>query len=124
MNRPFRILVVEDEFLIATELDNTLRKAGYQVVGPVPNVSAALQMLKRERPDAAVLDLNLEGQLVTPVVEVLRALRVPFVLSSAYNLGEAEPLVRNAINVGKPTRSDQLLREIGTLIRSSVPQPS
>ncbi len=99
MHRTFRILVVEDEFLIAMELDNTLRNAGYQVLGPVPNVSAALGVLAAERPDAAVLDVNLEGEWVTQVAEVLRAMFVPFILTSAYGAADlhAEPVLRNAM---------------------------
>ncbi len=67
MQRRPRILVVEDEFLIAMELDMTLRSAGYQVLGPVTTVTAALELLRAERPDAAVLDVDLEGEWVTPV---------------------------------------------------------
>ncbi len=49
------------------ELDMTLRSAGYQVLGPVTTVTAALELLRAERPDAAVLDVDLEGEWVTPV---------------------------------------------------------
>ena len=84
LQRTARILVVEDELLTAMELDDTLRSAGYQVLGPAANVSAALELLRDERPDAAVLDVNLAGEWVTPVAEVLRAMSVPFILSSGY----------------------------------------
>ena len=119
----YRILVVEDEFLIAMELDNILRTAGYEVVGPVPNVSGALHLLVGERPDAAVLDVSLEGEPVTPVAEVLRAMLVPFVLASAYGVtADAEPVLRNTINVGKSSRSDQLLRELSNMLRAEDPR--
>ena len=124
MHQRPRILVVEDEFLIAMELDITLRSAGYQVLGPAPNVSAALGLLRTERPDAAVLDVNLAGEWVTPVAAVLRTMIVPFILTSAYNAAElqAEPVLRNVVNVGKPSRSEVLLTELGDLLRSTDPE--
>lgn len=114
MRRTSRILVVEDEFLIAMELDLTLQSAGYEVLGPASNVSRALALLRAERPDAAVLDVNLAGEWVTPVAEVLRAMFVPFILSSAYGAADlhAEPVLRDVVNIGKPSRPELLLKEL------------
>jgi DNA-binding response OmpR family regulator len=116
-----QILVVEDEFLIAMELDITLRSAGYHVLGPAPNVSAALGLLRAERPDAAVLDVDLAGEWVTPVAEVLRAMFVPFILASGYGAADlhAEPVLRDAVNVGKPSRSALLLKKLHDVLRST-----
>jgi DNA-binding NtrC family response regulator len=113
-----QILVVEDEFLIAMELEHTLRRAGYEVLGPAPSVGTALELLRQERPDAAVLDVSLAGERVTPVAEVLRAMGVPFVLASGYGAAElnADPVLRDAVNVGKPSRSERLLRELAELL--------
>jgi two-component system, response regulator PdtaR len=115
-----RILIVEDEFLIAMELEITLQRAGYQVLGPASNVSAALGLLRTERPDAAILDVNLAGERVTPVAEVLRAMIVPFVLTSGYGAADlhAEPVLRDAVNVGKPSRSELLLKELRDVLSS------
>ncbi len=119
-----RILIVEDEFLIAMELDNTLRRAGYQVLGPVPDVGTALSLLASERPDGAVLDVDLRGEWVTPVAEVLRAMLVPFILTTGYGDADlrAEPVLRDAINVGKPSRSELLLKELGKVLDSTAAQ--
>ena len=116
-----RILVVEDEFLIAMELDITLRSAGYQVLGPATNVRAALGLLRVERPDAAVLDVDLGGEWVTPVAEVLQAMFVPFILASGYGATDlrAEPVLRDAVNVGKPFRSELLLKKLKGMLRSA-----
>jgi DNA-binding response OmpR family regulator len=124
VHRNPRILVVEDEFLIAMELDVTLRHAGYHVLGPAQNVRAALGLLQAERPDAAVLDVDLAGEWVTPVAEVLRAMFVPFVLASAYGTGDlrAEPVLRDAVNVGKPARSELLLTKLRDVLRSRDPE--
>ena len=114
-----RIQVVEDEYLIAMELDITLRSAGYQVLGPASNVTAALGLLRAERPDAAVLDVNLAGEWVTPVAEVLRAMFVPFILASGYGAADlhSEAVLRDAVNVGKPSTSELLLKELRGVLR-------
>ena len=102
----------------------TLRSAGYQVLGPAPNVSAALGLLRAERPDAAVLDVNLAGESVTPVAEVLRTMIVPFILASGYGAADlhAEPVLRDSVNVGKPLRSELLLKELRNALRSTDPE--
>jgi two-component SAPR family response regulator len=56
-----RVLIVEDEFLIALELESTLRSVAYHVLGPVATVQEALELLRTESPDAAVLDVNLQA---------------------------------------------------------------
>lgn len=101
----FRVLVVEDEFLIAMDLDGILRRGGFEVLGPVSTVDAALQRLQADRPDAAVLDVSLHGERITPVAEVLLAMNVPFVLTSAYLPDDlaGEPALATARNLGKPT---------------------
>ncbi len=116
-----RILVVEDEYLIALDLDAALRAAGYRVIGPASDVSAALELLKADRPDAAILDVNLAGQWGTPVAEVLQAMSVPFILASGYVAADlqAEPALRDAVNVGKSWRPEFLLKVLrGALTRA------
>ena len=124
LQRPARILVVEDELLTAMELDATLRSSGFQVLGPAPNVSAALALLRTERPDVAILDVNLAGEWVTPVAEVLRAMSVPFILASGYGAADlhAEPVLRDAVNVGKPSGSELLLKEVRKVLPSTKPE--
>ena len=71
----------------------------------------ALRLLQGERPDVALLDVNLRGELVTPVAEELRAQGVPFMLASAYNDHRlaAVAALAGAFNVGKPTDERRLL---------------
>ena len=110
-----RILVVEDEYLIALELDTELRTAGYRVIGPVPDIDGALELLKADAPDAAILDVSLAGgEWVTPVAETLKAMSVPFILASGYVAADlqAHPVLRDAVNVGKSWRPEYLLRTL------------
>ena len=69
-----RVLVAEDEWLTARELETTLRDAGYEVLGPAPSVPAAMRILAtQDPPDVALLDVNLRGEAVTPLAEALAA---------------------------------------------------
>ena len=79
-----RILVVEDEMLIAMLLEDLLEDLGCQVLGPVSNVPQALELTAKERPDAAVLDVNLGAERVYPVADALTQAAVPFVFVTGY----------------------------------------
>ena len=61
-----RVLVIEDEFIVALDLGHTLRSFGCEVLGPVASIAQAQALLGRERPDAATLDLNLLDGLAVP----------------------------------------------------------
>jgi CheY-like chemotaxis protein len=83
--RDRRILVVEDEYLIAMNLQDGLESAGSVVVGPVPSVEKAISKIESEpHIDAAVLDVNLGGVLAYPVADLLVARKIPFIFTSGY----------------------------------------
>jgi CheY-like chemotaxis protein len=105
------VLVVEDEFLIAMDLEAMLREHGWRVLGPAATVATALSLLEDgEMPDVALLDVNLRGETVVPVAEVLRESGVPIVLASAYNHAASMAEVLAGVpNIGKPTREHHLL---------------
>jgi two-component system, response regulator PdtaR len=104
------VLVVEDEFLIAMDLELLLQEHGWRVLGPAATVDQALRLLASERPDVALLDINLRGELVTPVAEQLRARGVPFVVVSAYpSPGRMAAALAGAPAVGKPIDERRLL---------------
>jgi CheY-like chemotaxis protein len=80
-----RILVVEDEVMVAWMLEDMLANLGCEVVGPATRIDQALTMLDVEVFDAVVLDINLNGQKSYPVADALIARRVPFVFSTGYH---------------------------------------
>ena len=83
--RDRRILVVEDEYLIAATLSDQLEDAGSIVLGPVPSVDKAIKIINSESQiDAAVLDVNLGGVLAYAVADMLIAKKIPFVFTSGY----------------------------------------
>jgi len=82
--RNARVLVVEDEMLVAALLEDRLEALGCHVIGPAAAVGDALELLKTEEIDAAVLDVNLGGEKVFPVADVLAARGIPFLFATAY----------------------------------------
>ena len=112
------MLLVEDEVLIALHLEHLLGQRGWRVRGPAATVAQALHLLEDgEAPAVALLDVNLRGELVTPVAEVLRARGVPFVLASAYDRPElAAAGLAGAPNVGKPASDGRLLAALARAV--------
>ncbi len=80
----WRVLVVEDETLIAVLIEETLRDLGCVVVGPVSTLAAALRLASDDALDASILDVTIRGGKVYPVAERLLARDIPFVLASGY----------------------------------------
>lgn len=81
-----RVLLIEDEYLIANEMARVLAARGMEVIGPAGTVDRAMALIKAGgRIDGAVLDVNLRGEMVFGVAEVLNQLGVPFVFATGYN---------------------------------------
>lgn len=80
-----RVLVVEDNPLLGLHVKATLREHGCLVIGPLRAVAPAVKVISAERPDAAVLDVNLGNELSFPVADALTAARIPFLFLTAYN---------------------------------------
>ena len=110
-----RVMVVEDEMLVAMELETLLEEQGCAVMGPAPTADRALALIDQELPDAAVLDVNLNGQTAMPVVTALRAQGVPFVLATGYG-NSLQPELKDAPRVDKPVNHEQLVRALAHLL--------
>lgn len=119
--RSLSVLVVEDEFMIALDLELILEQNGHAVLGPASSVETALRLLEDVLPDVALLDLNLRGQLAFPVAVRLQEIDVPIVLSSAYDVTgiEGGEILAGAENIGKPVAERALLNAL----RRAVPAP-
>lgn len=79
-----RILVIEDEALVAMLVEDALIDAGFSVIGPARSVAEAMSLLAREEPAAVVLDLNLGGETSLSVADALVARGIPFVVATGY----------------------------------------
>jgi CheY-like chemotaxis protein len=112
-----RILVVEDEALVAMLVEDALLDAGCEVIGPVATVAEALALLAGTRPEAAVLDLNLAGETSTPVADALAGLGVPFVVATGYGAAGLPAEHRDVPVLAKPYDPAELTAALARLTR-------
>jgi two-component sensor histidine kinase/two-component SAPR family response regulator len=113
-----RVLLVEDEALIGMMMADILADLGFEVVGPVTRVSDAVSTARQGTFDSAVLDVNLRGELVYPVAEVLRKGGVPFIFITGYSADRIEERFANVPVLQKPLQKDELqsaLAEVRTM---------
>jgi DNA-binding response OmpR family regulator len=104
-----RILLVEDEVLVSMLLESILEDENCITVGPYSDLPSALEAAHREMVDAAVLDVNLAGQMVFPVAEVLAKRGVPFLLLSGYGMRALPEDRRHWPVCDKPFKTEELL---------------
>lgn len=105
-----RVMIVEDEFLLAMELESELTDQGCVVIGPAGRAAPALALLENQAPDAVLLDLNLDGETPTALAEALTRRRVPFIVVTGYGSRHPEPaILRDAPRLQKPVRSSELV---------------
>jgi CheY-like chemotaxis protein len=116
-----RVLVVEDEMLVAWLLEDMLADFGCGVVGPAARVSQALAMIDAEAFDAAVLDINLNGETSYPVADALTARGVPFVFSTGYNKDSLPKAYRSFPMLQKPFRQAELGDTLVKLLAQKMP---
>jgi DNA-binding NarL/FixJ family response regulator len=108
------VLVAEDEFIIAMELEAILVAQGWQVLGPAATIEDALDLLSNQPPDVAILDVNLRGVMVTPVAEALQGRDIPFVLTTVYQPPrlQGSTVLARAANIGKPISERRLVEAV------------
>ena len=103
-----RVLLVEDEALVAMMIQETLNEFGYQVVGPLNTASEALAAAREGHFDAAVLDINLGDGLVYTVAEILGVRGVPFIFVTGYDADSVDPRFSEVPILQKPIERDML----------------
>jgi CheY-like chemotaxis protein len=116
-----RVMIVEDEALVAMALREALDELGFSVIGPFNRISEAMIALRNNRIDAAVLDVNLGGELIYPLADVLVADRVPFVFITGYGAEEIEPRYAHVPVLQKPIEAEALK---SVFVRPAIPGSS
>lgn len=120
-----RVLVMEDEFIVAMALEALLEEMGCEVVGPFATVSAGIEVAGASRLDAAVLDVNLRDGIVSPIAERLRARGVPVILHTACATASALPPPLDSFDrVSKPSSEADLRTHLLALLARSRPDPA
>jgi CheY-like chemotaxis protein len=116
-----RVLIVEDEAMIAMLLEDQLDELGCVPIGPATSVRDALARVEAESIDAAVLDLNLRGARSYPVAEALAARGLPFLFITGYGQSGLDPQYQNEPVLQKPFTSDALAHARAALVGAAVP---
>jgi CheY-like chemotaxis protein len=107
-----RILVVEDEFLVAIHIGSILEDDGLQVVGPVGSLLEAIDLASNEILDGALLDINIVGGRVDDVADILARRQVPFMFLTAYGRDHLPKNFSDATLVSKPFSARNLLEHV------------
>lgn len=107
-----RILIVEDEVLVALHLGHVLTDMGHHVVGPCSRIQNATELASTEDIDFAVLDINVAGVRSFPVAHILRQRYIPFVFASGYGNEGLMDGYRDETVLRKPIESGELERAI------------
>jgi CheY-like chemotaxis protein len=106
-----RILIVEDEFLIALTASEMLEELGALVVGPAATVNEALALAKTQDIDVALLDLNLYGQSSAVIAAELETRRIPVVFATGYGIGDGKDAAGRCV-LGKPYTQEKLAMQL------------
>ena len=113
-----RILVVEDEALIAAMVEDMLMELGATVVGPASSIAQALVLVNSDDFDAAVLDVNIRSEQVDPIAEILMARNVPLVFATGY--GASAHGVRYAPVIEKPYTLEKLANALTSALLAAA----
>lgn len=121
-----RVMVLEDDVLIAMDMEDFLLGEGCQVVGPISNVEAALETVETGELDGAVVDLNLRGELSVPVIEALKSRGLPVIVCSGYaELTGVQDMLKDVPMVPKPCDFQALSRLLAEKFKTtSAPLPA
>ncbi len=119
------VLMVEDELVITLDLERAIMEAGGFPVGPATTVSGALRLLNVERVDGAILDVNLRGEDVTPVVETLLDRGIPFIFHTGAGVpsGLHQRCPDTPVHT-KPVAPEMLIDSLGALFSKGEERPA
>ena len=110
-----RVLVVEDEMMVSMLIEDMLTDLGCIVVGPAARLDEAIALAESEQIDCAVLDVNLGGQPIFPLADILRAKGAPFAFATGYGDAGLRDVDKGSLVLQKPFRETDLARILGEL---------
>ena len=110
-----RVLVVEDEMMVSMLIEDMLTDLGCTIVGPASRLEEAMQLARDSELDCAVLDVNLGGQPIFPVADLLREKGAPFAFATGYGDAGLRDVDKGSPVLQKPFREADLARVLGEL---------
>src|SRR5262245_22601490 len=111
-----RVLILEDEAMIAGLIESILSAAGWSVVGPVATLERAFEAIDRGRLDAALLDVRINGHDAYAVADVLMGRGIPFIFVSGFTRKQMPPGYRNCAYIAKPFTPDAILARLEEVV--------
>ena len=111
-----RILIVEDNGLIALEIETMVRDSGAEVAGPVGSVREALSLVGNGKLDCAILDVNLGGEDVFPVADALSQAGIPFLFLTGHSDSKVPPRYHGCAILQKPFLPSRLLKALSSMV--------
>lgn len=111
-----RVLIVEDEWLLASSLATEFKAVELEPVGPVATSDKAISLIEQGDIDAAVMDANLSGVFAADVAKALRARDIPFLIVSGYSLEQMPEDMRNVTLLEKPVRETDVISAVQQLL--------
>ena len=115
-----RVLLVEDDFYLACDAQRALRGAGALVEGPYPSQSQAEDALARQRPDCAMIDINLGSGPSFALARQLRQQQVPFVFLTGYDRNSIPQEFSDVRCLQKPVEFKDMVQSIAELVQRSL----
>jgi DNA-binding response OmpR family regulator len=116
-----RVLIVEDELIVAMVIEDFLLECGCVPVGPCASVAQALNAVRTEGLDVAVLDVNLDGEMVYPVARALTERRIPFLFMSGYGQEAIESGQSDQFVCAKPFAGGELVAKLAAMLEGAGP---
>lgn len=116
-----RVLITEDEFFLAMWLRQVLEEEGYAVVGPATSVEEAVQLIEKAKPNGAILDINLKGEMVYPAARELMERGIPFLFATGYSTLDVPTTFRSIPRLEKPVTAEILVRALKEVFRRAYP---
>ena len=110
-----RVLVVEDEMMVSMLIEDMLGDLGCTVIGPASRLDEAIELAMASTIDCAVLDVNLGGQPIFPLVDILRNKGAPFAFATGYGDAGLRDIDKGTPVLQKPFREGDLARVLGQL---------
>lgn len=117
-----RVLIVEDDNILALNVADELAAEGATVVGPAASVAEALDVIASSELDGAIVDINLGGKAAFPVADALADRRVPFVFATGYLIADYIPARHSSVRrFEKPTAPGVICRALGEALSRAKP---
>ncbi|MES2600190.1 MAG: response regulator [Pseudomonadota bacterium] len=117
---PISILLVEDEVMIRMMVADTLEELGYTIAGEAGDIDEGIRLVQAIDFDIAILDVNVNGKVITPVAEAVQMRGLPFVFATGYGAQGLPEKFRDRPTLKKPFQIETLARTIETVLKGSV----